>query len=241
MNDGLIRMYRENSRQTGEFILKKCDSFSLLGKIVNELYFVFEAKSSHQVYAIKRTMTTNQRDSEQIDEDVDEEIQPIRNQESESLSSFASFSPSPTPNGVSTDETVDDAILWHNRLTHRAISTLQKVGIVPKSVQIDPHWYKSYVEGKQMKLPYRPPVSQEEYQLQQQVSPESREQEPMQEIVVQNGPPPEENHPHPHESNIAQSKPPVNDNPSFEEAPCRSRCGNMETCHVKGVTGYRTK
>src|SRR5438046_4189178 len=71
-------------------------------------------------------MTTNQRDGEQIDEDVDEEIQPIRNQESESLSSFASSSPSPTPNGVSTDETVDDAILWHNRLTHCAISTLQK-------------------------------------------------------------------------------------------------------------------
>src|SRR5436309_4663090 len=135
MNDGLIRMYRENSRQTGEFVLKKCDGFSLLGKIVNELYFVFEAKSSHQVYAITRTMTTNQRDGEQIDEDVDEEIQSIRNQESESPSSFVSFSPSPTPNGVSTDETVDDAILWHNRLTHRAISTLQKAGSVPKSVQ----------------------------------------------------------------------------------------------------------
>ena len=125
MNDGLIRMYRENSRQTGEFVLKKCDGFSLLGKIVNELYFVFEAKSSHQVYAITRTMTTNQRDGEQIDEDVDEEIQPIRNQESESPSSFALFL-SPTPNGVSTDETIDDAILWHNCLTHRAISTLQK-------------------------------------------------------------------------------------------------------------------
>ena len=126
MNDSLIRMYRENSRQTGEFVLKKCDGFSLLGKIVNELYFVFEAKSSHQVYAIMHTMITNQRDGEQIDEDVDEEIQPIRNQESESPSSFASSSPSPTPNGVSTDETVDDAILWHNCLTHHAISTLQK-------------------------------------------------------------------------------------------------------------------
>ena len=45
--------------------------------------------------------------SEQIDEDVDE-IQPIRNQESESLSSFASSSPSPTLNGVSIDETIDD-------------------------------------------------------------------------------------------------------------------------------------
>src|SRR5437762_12740120 len=61
MNDGLIRMYRENSRQTGDVVLKKCDGFSLLGKIVNELYFVFEAKSSHQVYAITRTMTTNQQ------------------------------------------------------------------------------------------------------------------------------------------------------------------------------------
>ena len=57
-----------------------------------------------------------------------------------------------------------------------------------------------------------PPVSQEERQPQQQVSPESREQEPMQEIVVQNGPPPEENRPPPHESNVAQSKHPVNDN-----------------------------
>ena len=146
MNDGLIRMYRENSRQTGEFVLKKCDGFSLLGKIVNELYFVFEAKLSHQVYAIMCTMTTNQRDSEQIDEDVD--IQLIRNQESKSLLSFALFSPSPTLKRVSTDETVDDAILWHNCLTHCAISTLLKAGIVLKSVQIDPHWCKSCVEGK---------------------------------------------------------------------------------------------
>ncbi|HEU0048312.1 MAG TPA: hypothetical protein VFQ43_11985 [Nitrososphaera sp.] len=28
MNDGLIRTYSENSRQTGEFVLKKCDGFS---------------------------------------------------------------------------------------------------------------------------------------------------------------------------------------------------------------------
>src|SRR5436190_14843008 len=107
MNDGLICMYSENSRQTGEFIFKKCDSFSLLGKIVNELYFVFEAKSSHQVYGITHTMTTNQCDSEQADEGVDEEIQLIRNQESESPPFFASSSPSPTLNGGSTDETVD--------------------------------------------------------------------------------------------------------------------------------------
>src|SRR5437762_11248651 len=43
----------------------------------------------------------------------------------------------------------------HRFVTYRAISTLQKAGIMPKSVQIDPHWCKSCVEGKQTKLPYR--------------------------------------------------------------------------------------
>jgi transposase InsO family protein len=44
-------------------------------------------------------------------------------------------------------------ILRHNRLGHRAISTLQKAGIVPKSAQIGP--WKACIEGKQTKLPYR--------------------------------------------------------------------------------------
>jgi hypothetical protein len=72
MNDGLIRTYSKDARLTGEFVLKKCDSgFSLFEKIVNELYFVFEAKSSHQAYAIMRSMAT--KDGEQIDDDDDDE------------------------------------------------------------------------------------------------------------------------------------------------------------------------
>jgi len=154
MNDGLIRTYSKNANQTGEFVLKKRDGFSLFGKIVNNLYFVFEAKSSHHANAVTRSMIN---DDEQVHEDAESRVenswnQPIRNQDSESQPP----SPPSTSNEVRTGENVDDAILWHNRLCHRAISTLQKAGIIPKMVQIVPSWCKSCVEGKQTKLPYRP-------------------------------------------------------------------------------------
>ena len=40
---------------------------------MNNLYFVLEAKKSHQAYAIMRSMTTSQRDDEQDDDDDDDD------------------------------------------------------------------------------------------------------------------------------------------------------------------------
>jgi Reverse transcriptase (RNA-dependent DNA polymerase) len=179
-NDGLIRSYCENTRQTGKFILQ-ADSgdFSINGQIVNDLYFVFEARTSHQAYAITRSKTASQRDDEQHDEQDDKENWekehfpvgsangPIRSHDFGDLTLKspapsptlppATSPSSPTPNGVQIGETVDEAILWHNRLVHRAISTLQKAGIISKVIEIDPHHFgKAYVEGKQTKLPYHP-------------------------------------------------------------------------------------
>ena len=163
MNNGLIRTYSKNANQTGEFVLKKSDSgFSLVGKIVNNLFFVFEAKSGHHAYAITRSMVNDEVRIGDGDREGNSSLnQPIRNQDFEPPSQPSSKTSNEVPidkpaSGENIDDAIDDAILWHNRLTHRAISTLQRAGIVPKSVQLNPHWCKSCVEGKQTKLPYRP-------------------------------------------------------------------------------------
>jgi hypothetical protein len=97
-------------------------------------------------------------------------IQPIRRADSPHLtphsptsptysprpSSSRIESPSPSPqlyNNDQIDPSTADAILWYNRLSHCAIRTLQKAGIVSKSAQIRP--CKACIEGKQTKLPYR--------------------------------------------------------------------------------------
>jgi hypothetical protein len=155
MNDGFIRSYSESARQTGTFALATNEGhrFTLPGKIINDLFFVFKAKSSRRVYAITRSMTTNQRDDEreEREDDGDENFpvtglanQPIRIQDfqPQGLSSpTPSPTSSPTPNGNNhIDGSINDAILWHNRLCHHAISTLQKAGIVSKLIEIDPQF-----------------------------------------------------------------------------------------------------
>jgi hypothetical protein len=151
--------------------------FSLDGKIIDFLFYVFEAKSGHQAYATTRSMTRKQGDDEMDDDDESEDEnfsimgpanQPIRSENLRHLTPLSSPStststedsltetPYPEPNEAPNDASIDDAILWHNRLGHRAISTLQNAGIVPKSLQIRAiRPCKSCVEGKQKKLPYR--------------------------------------------------------------------------------------
>jgi hypothetical protein len=52
--DDLIRTYGENARQTGKFTLQSgSGEFLLDGKIINDLYYVFEAKSGHQACNFK--------------------------------------------------------------------------------------------------------------------------------------------------------------------------------------------
>jgi hypothetical protein len=131
----------------------------------SHLYFVFEARTGHQAYAITRSMAASQPDNEQ-DDDVGigtranqkrgfwEPNPGITNDFSHASPFPQKTSPSSLiPNGVRIGKTVNDAILWHNRLVHRAISTLQNAGIISK---VDPPYLcKACVEGKQTKLPYR--------------------------------------------------------------------------------------
>jgi hypothetical protein len=196
MYDDLIRTYDRNSYKVDNFGLESSDGeFQMDGKIIDLLFYVFEARTSHQAYAVTRSATRNQRealgdddgdvggenflDGKSIMEGGSQEpirsedlshltsIQPIRGPEFSHLTAKSPQPPqppqpppspieSPTPqpqNNGEIDPSIDDATLWHNRLGHRAISTLQKARIVPKSAQIRP--CKACVEGKQTKLPYR--------------------------------------------------------------------------------------
>jgi len=164
MGDDLIRTYDRNSHEVDKFGLESSDGyFQMDGKIIDYLFYVFEARTSHEAYAITRSETRRQR----VDDDggenfhLDESSQePIRSRDSPHLRSSSprpSQIESPLPQSSNNIPQIDpstaDASLWHNRLGHRAISTLQKVGIVPKSAQIGP--CKACIEGKQTKLPYQ--------------------------------------------------------------------------------------
>ena len=171
INDDLIRTYDRNSYEADKFALESSDSwFQLDGKVVDYLFYVFEARTSHEAYAITRSETRGQlehhdddgRENSQLDESSQ---QPIRRPDSPHLT-LQSSSPPPgasTPSAApgasrvsplsSIDPSTTEASLWHNRLSHRAISTLQKAGIVPKSAQTSP--CKACIEGKQTKLPYQ--------------------------------------------------------------------------------------
>ena len=165
IGDDLIRTYDRNSTEVHKFGLESSDgNFQMDGKIIDYLFYVFEARTSHEAYAITRSDTRRQRIN---DDDGGENFhlgessqEPIRSRDSPHL---RSSSPPPSqieppsflspPNLLQIDPSTADAILWHNRLVHRGITTLQKAGIVPKSVQmIGP--CKSCIEGKQTKLPY---------------------------------------------------------------------------------------
>jgi transposase InsO family protein len=175
----LIRKYDMYGKDMAKFTVQSSNGeFSLDGKIIDLLFYVFEAKSGHQAHATTRSMTREQQDDEMSDDDEENNNenfsimgsanQPIRGQDlrhptpASPLSTPTSTEDSltetsnPEPNEAPNDASIDDAILWHNRLVHRAISTLQNAGIVPKSLQIRAiRPCKSCVEGKQKKLPYR--------------------------------------------------------------------------------------
>ena len=163
ISDDMIRTYDRNSHEVDKFGLSSSDShFQMDGKIIDYLFYVFEARTSHEAYAITRSDTRRQR----VDDDVGEIFllgessqEPIRSRDSPHLRSSSPPPPQiespsyPSPPNISQiDPTTADATLWHNRLVHRALSTLQKAGIVPKSAQIGP--CKACIEGKQTKLPY---------------------------------------------------------------------------------------
>jgi hypothetical protein len=64
-------MYDVNGSDIAKFALQSSNGeFSLDGRTIDLLYYVFEAKSGHQAYATTRSMTTNQRD--EGDEEQDE-------------------------------------------------------------------------------------------------------------------------------------------------------------------------
>src|SRR5271167_622425 len=187
MGDDLIRTYDRNSHEVDKFGLESSDGyFQMDGKIIDYLFYVFEARTSHEAYAITRSETRRQC----VDDDggenfhLDESSQePIGSRDSSHLRSSSprpdessrklegtppqfprvlirpsspppSQIESPSPLNIpQIDPSTADATLWHNRLGHRAVSTLQKAGIVQKSAQIQP--CKACIEGKQTKLPYR--------------------------------------------------------------------------------------
>jgi transposase InsO family protein len=148
--------------------------FLMDGKIIDLLFYVFEAKSGHQANAATCSITRGQPDDDVDDDDENNEKfsvmgsanQPIRSEYLRhiippSLSSTSTSSndslietSNPEPDEAPNDASIDDAILWHNRLGHRAISTLEKAGIVPKLTRIH-RLCKACIEGKQKKLPYR--------------------------------------------------------------------------------------
>jgi transposase InsO family protein len=177
--DDLIRVYGQDVRQTRKFTLKSGDSkFTLDGKIVDDLYYVFEAESRYQSNATTRSMTVQDRGAVESDGDGESEnenfnvapsSQPIRRPDFRHLTlsststnqssddSASEIPQSPEPNEAQNDTSIDDATLWHNRLIHRAIATLQKAGIVSESAQIRRHRRpcRACIQGKHKKLPYR--------------------------------------------------------------------------------------
>src|SRR5436190_11819008 len=163
IGDDLIRTYDRNSPEVDKFGLESSDGyFQMDGKVIDYLIYVFEARTSHQAYAVTRSEARCQHEESDADVgDVGENFH-LEGEPQESIRS--PYSPQPPPSQIQSpspqslknipvDPSTADAILWHNRLGHRAISTLQKAGIVPKSAQISP--CKACIEGKQTKLPYR--------------------------------------------------------------------------------------
>src|SRR5271167_853495 len=63
ISDDLIRTYDRNSPEVDKFGLESSDGwFQMDGKVIDFLFYVFEARTSHQVYAITRSETKRQRE-----------------------------------------------------------------------------------------------------------------------------------------------------------------------------------
>jgi Integrase core domain/GAG-pre-integrase domain len=125
-----------------------------------------ESTSSHQVYAVTHNMARTHENQGQANRRIIESPDQTRSQSRRSQSR-RSQSRSPQPDDDddviqideydkydNNDQSIKTAIRWHNRLGHRAFSTLQKVGIIPKTTQIDTPC-KACILAKQTRLPYR--------------------------------------------------------------------------------------
>jgi hypothetical protein len=66
IDDDLIRTYNRDSLEVDKFGLESSDGwFPMDGKIIDFLFYVFEARTSHQAYAI--TCSETQRQHERAD------------------------------------------------------------------------------------------------------------------------------------------------------------------------------
>jgi hypothetical protein len=67
IEDDLIPTYNRNSHEVDKFGLESSDGyFQMDGKIIDYLFYVFEARTSHEAYAITRSEARHQRDDDDV-------------------------------------------------------------------------------------------------------------------------------------------------------------------------------
>ena len=68
IGDDLIRTYDRNSPEVDKFGLESSDGyFQVDGKVIDYLFYVFEARTSHQAYAVTRSEAGRQHEESDAD------------------------------------------------------------------------------------------------------------------------------------------------------------------------------